>query len=146
MLALPQLIGSSGPPAFPYLQFTLPEETHLALIDTMVQCCVAAMPTAPAEAAQHGLDACSRLDVEHSGVLAWPPKHHNGRCLFAAQRARQMVETAAAAQAADPEVAPVVRELLTALVFILDDCLVGDGLGAEWLSGCRCCALQFAQG
>lgn len=146
MLALPQLIGASGPPAFSCLQFTLPEETHLALIDTMVQCCVAAMPTAPAEAAQHGLDACSRLDVEHSGVLAWPPKHHNGRCLFAAQRARQMVEAAAAAQAADPEVAPVVRELLAALVFILDDCLVGDGLGVEWLSGCACCVLQFAQG
>lgn len=90
----------------------------------MVQCCLRAMPSAPAEAAQHGLAACTRLDVEHSGVLAWPPKHHNGRCLFAAQRARQMVEAAAAAHAADPEAAPVLRELLGALVFILDDCLV----------------------
>ena len=102
----------------------MPEETHLALVDTMVQCCVHAMPSAPAEAAQHGLAACVRLDVEHSGVLAWPPKHHNGRCLFAAQRARQRVEAAAAAQAADPEAAPVLRDLLSALVFILDDCLV----------------------
>ena len=107
----------------------------------MVQCCVHTMPSAPAEAAQHGLAACVRLDVEHSGVLAWPPKHHNGRCLFAAQRARQMVEAAAAAQATDPEAAPVLRELLSALVFILDDCLVCV-CGLVWACnalGCACC-------
>jgi hypothetical protein len=117
---------------FGWLQGGMPEEAHLALVDALVRCTVRAMPAQPDEAAKYGLIACRHLSGEE-GILAWLPKHHNGRALFAMRRVRQLV--AAAAAAAEParpqaagqgaDVAPTpVQQLLAELVGVVDDCMV----------------------
>ncbi|KAL4857208.1 Serine/threonine-protein kinase ATM [Chlorella vulgaris] len=98
----------------------LPEEAHLALVDTLVQCAVRAMSSSPELGADYGLKACLQLGAEQ-GLLKWVPRHHNGRCLFAMRNVRQLV---AAAAAVPPASAGAVQGLLQELVQVADDCFV----------------------
>ena len=102
----------------------LAEEAHFALIDTMVQCCIRSLPARPEDALRIGLAACATLASEHGGVLAWPPRHHNGRCLFALRRAGAVVAAVAAAGAADPEILPALAPLLETMALVCDDVMI----------------------
>lgn len=101
----------------------LAEEAHLALVDTLVQCSVRSLPGQPAKAVEFGLAACRRLSVEHSGILSWPPKHHNGRCLFALRRVSAMLAAAEAATTSHPGVLAALTPLLDELAALCDDCM-----------------------
>lgn len=106
------------------LQAVLAEEAHLALIDTLFQCCIRCLPGRPEDALRIGLAACSTLVSEHGGVLAWPPRHHNARCLFALRRVAAVVAAVEAAGAADPAVPPALAQLLDDLVLVCDDVMI----------------------